>query len=123
MLKGSKFSLYLEQIYIGGFGMDTEIRYGNFVINNDLNRVMANSKILHLTKREQDLFMLLLSNPDKVFSKNELLEKVWGYNYYGKTRAVDIQIRRLREKIEVDPSNPKYIKTKWGQGYYFVAIV
>ena len=100
--------------------MDTEIRYSDFVINKDMNQVTGNNRILHLTVREINLLMLLLSNPGRMFSKNELLEKVWGYDYCGKTRAVDIQIRRLREKIEVNPSNPKYIKTKWGQGYYFV---
>ncbi|MGM9639640.1 MAG: response regulator transcription factor [Butyricicoccaceae bacterium] len=72
-----------------------------------------------LTAKEFDLFVMLMSNVGKVFSRDELLENVWGYGYPGDIRTVDVHIRRIREKIERDDANPEYIMTKWGVGYYF----
>lgn len=72
-----------------------------------------------LTAKEFDLFVMLMSNVGKVFSRDELLENVWGYGYPGDIRTVDVHIRRIREKIEQDDANPEYIMTKWGVGYYF----
>ena len=72
-----------------------------------------------LTAKEFDLFVMLMRNAGTVFSRDKLLENVWGYGYPGDIRTVDVHIRRIREKIERDDANPEYIMTKWGVGYYF----
>ena len=69
--------------------------------------------------RQFDLLNLFMSNIGKIYSRDELLETIWGFDYIGDFRTVDVHIRRLREKIEKDPANPKHIMTKWGVGYYF----
>ena len=71
-----------------------------------------------LTAKEFDLMELLMRNPGRVFSRENLLNVVWGYEYIGDYRTVDVHVRRLREKLEMDPANPEYIRTKWGVGYY-----
>ena len=71
-----------------------------------------------LTAKEFDLMELLMRNPGRVYSRENLLNVVWGYEYIGDYRTVDVHIRRLREKLELDPANPEYIRTKWGVGYY-----
>ncbi|MDR1816303.1 MAG: response regulator transcription factor [Clostridiales Family XIII bacterium] len=93
--------------------------YGNITI--DLNRYEArkNGTALELTLREFELLRYLAEREDKVYSREQLLEDVWGYEYYGDIRTVDVTVRRLREKLEDDSSNPKYILTKRGVGYYF----
>ena len=73
---------------------------------------------VELTAKEFDLMELLLRNPGRVYSRENLLNVVWGYEYIGDYRTVDVHIRRLREKLELDPANPEYIRTKWGVGYY-----
>ena len=75
--------------------------------------------VVELTAREFDLLELLMKNPDRVYSREQLLNLVWGYEYTGEYRTVDVDIRRLREKVEQDPANPQLIRTKWGVGYYF----
>ena len=72
-----------------------------------------------LTMKEFDLILFLMKNPGTVYSREALLDLVWGYDYRGDTRTVDVHIRRLREKLELDPANPRYIVTRWGVGYYF----
>ena len=74
-----------------------------------------------LTMKEFDLMAFLMKNPGKVFSRENLLDLVWGYDYLGDTRTVDVHIRRLREKLERDPASPELILTKWGVGYYFAS--
>lgn len=93
--------------------------FGNLRI--DLNRyeVTKNGDILELTLREFELLRYLAEREDRVFSREQLLEDVWGYEYYGDIRTVDVTVRRLREKLEDDSSNPKFILTKRGIGYYF----
>lgn len=93
--------------------------FGNLAI--DLNRyeVRKNEKALELTLREFELLKYLAERENKVFSREQLLEEVWGYEYYGDIRTVDVTVRRLREKLEDDSSDPKYIMTKRGIGYYF----
>ena len=76
-------------------------------------------KEINLTAKEFDLLELLMVNPNKVYSRESLLELVWGKDYPGDVRTVDVHIRRLREKIETKPSEPTYVHTKWGVGYYF----
>jgi Response regulators consisting of a CheY-like receiver domain and a winged-helix DNA-binding domain len=87
----------------------------------DLNRyeVRKNGRTLELTLREFELLKYLAERENKVFSREQLLEEVWGYEYYGDIRTVDVTVRRLREKLEDDSSDPKYIMTKRGIGYYF----
>ena len=82
-------------------------------------RVFINDREVNLTAKEFDLLELLMENPGKVYSREKLLDTVWGYDYPGDVRTVDVHVRRLREKIEANPSEPKYIFTKWGVGYYF----
>ncbi|MDR1620330.1 MAG: response regulator transcription factor [Clostridiales bacterium] len=81
--------------------------------------VVADNKPVNLTVKEFDLLQLFMSNPSRVYTREELLEFIWGYDYIGDFRTVDVHIRRLREKIEPDPAKPTHILTKWGVGYYF----
>lgn len=95
------------------------IMSGDLTINVERYEVSKNGKIIDITLREFELLKFLAMQPDKIFSREKLLENVWGYEYYGDVRTVDVTVRRLREKIEDDPSMPKYIITKRGVGYYF----
>lgn len=88
-------------------------------IDCDSRRGYIDEREVNLTAKEFDLLELLMLHPNKVYSREELLNTVWGYDYPGDVRTVDVHIRRLREKIEDNPSEPKYIHTKWGVGYYF----
>ena len=88
-------------------------------IDRESRRVFIDGQEVNLTAKEFDLLELLATNQDKVYSREQLLYLVWGYEYPGDARTVDVHIRRLREKIEKTPSNPKYVYTKWGVGYYF----
>ncbi|MGF6989577.1 two-component system response regulator VicR [Lachnospiraceae bacterium PF1-21] len=88
-------------------------------IDCDSHSVFIGGNEINLTAKEFDLIELLALNPNKVYSREELLNIVWGYEYPGDVRTVDVHIRRLREKIEKNPSDPKYVHTKWGVGYYF----
>ncbi|MCI8376550.1 MAG: response regulator transcription factor [Lachnospiraceae bacterium] len=84
-------------------------------------RLFIAGKEINLTAKEFDLLELMALNPGKVYGRESLLNTVWGYEYPGDVRTVDVHIRRLREKIETNPSEPKYVHTKWGVGYYFQA--
>ena len=92
----------------GDLRMDCESRR-LFILGNEIN----------LTAKEFDLLELLVLNPNKVYSRENLLNMVWGYEYPGDVRTVDVHVRRLREKIEKNPSEPRYVHTKWGVGYYY----
>ena len=94
------------------------INSGELSINVERYEVAKNGEIIDITLREFELLKFLAMQPDKIFSREKLLENVWGYEYYGDVRTVDVTVRRLREKIEDDPSMPKYIITKRGVGYY-----
>ena len=96
-----------------------ELVKGDLRIDCESRRVFSKDKELNLTAKEFDLLELLANNPNKVYSRESLLNIVWGYEYPGDARTVDVHIRRLREKFEVNPSDPKYVYTKWGVGYYF----
>lgn len=98
---------------------DNLIISGDLTINTERYEAIKNKKVLDITLREFELLKFLATQPDKIFSREKLLENVWGYEYYGDVRTVDVTVRRLREKIEDDPSLPKYIITKRGIGYYF----
>jgi two-component system response regulator VicR len=93
--------------------------FGNLTVDMDRYEVRKNGVPLELTLREFELLRYLAEREDKVYSREQLLEDVWGYEYYGDIRTVDVTVRRLREKLEDDSSDPKYILTKRGIGYYF----
>ena len=88
-------------------------------LDYNLRKVRVDGRWIELTSKEFDLIDLLVSNAGKVYSRESLLDIVWGYDYPGDIRTVDVHVRRLREKIEPNPAEPKYIITKWGVGYYF----
>lgn len=96
-----------------------EIVSGVLRLDCENRRVLVNNVEANLTAKEFDLLELLVMNPNKVYSRENLLKLIWGYEYPGDARTVDVHIRRLREKIEEKPSDPKYVHTKWGVGYYF----
>ncbi len=91
----------------------------DFLINTTKYEVTKNGAPLDLTLREYELLKFLVTQPNRIFSREALLSSVWGYEFYGDVRTVDVTVRRLREKVEEDSSNPKYILTKRGVGYYF----
>lgn len=98
---------------------DKIIVKGEMKIDCESRRVVIGEQETNLTAKEFDLLELLAMNPNKVYSRENLLNIVWGYEYPGDARTVDVHIRRLREKIETNPSDPKYVYTKLGVGYYF----
>lgn len=98
---------------------DAVIKSGDMTIDRDGRRVFIEEKEINLTAKEFDVLELLVLNPNKVYSREKLLTIVWGADYPGDVRTVDVHIRRLREKIEKNPSEPRYVHTKWGVGYYF----
>lgn len=99
-------------------GADTIVS-GELSINTERYEVRKRGEVIEITLREFELLKFLAMQPQKIFTRETLLEKVWGYEYYGDVRTVDVTIRRLREKIEDDPGMPHYIITKRGVGYYF----
>ena len=95
------------------------IEINDFFINTLTRKISRNNENINLTGKEFDLFYALITNPGVIFTRERLLELVWGYAYYGDLRTVDVHIRRIREKIETDTKDSQYIMTKWGEGYYF----
>lgn len=96
-----------------------KMTFGALVIDNEKYEVSKAGEVIELTVREFELLKFLAAQPDKIFTRENLLEKVWGYEYYGDLRTVDVTVRRLREKLEDDPAEPTYILTKRGVGYLF----
>ena len=96
-----------------------QLRAKDLVIDKARHAVFKDGKEIELTQREYELILYLAENPGKVISREELMSRVWQYDYYGDLRAVDVAIRRLREKLEPNPSEPEYVMTKRGAGYYF----
>ena len=94
---------------------------GDMKLDRDGKRAYIQGREIGLTAKEFEVLELLMLNPDKVYSRENLLKLVWGTDYPGDVRTVDVHIRRLREKIEANPSEPKYVHTKWGVVYYFQA--
>ena len=92
---------------------------GDMTIELESRRVSIAGKDINLTAKEFNILTLLLFHPNKVYSRDDLLKAVWGSDALGDGRTVDVHVRRLREKIETNPGDPKYIQTKWGVGYYF----
>ncbi|MBR3165135.1 MAG: response regulator transcription factor [Lachnospiraceae bacterium] len=106
--KNTKEQEKSHRVVVQDLEMDTESR-----------RVFVSGKEINLTAKEFDLLELLLTNPGKVYSREQLLNIVWGFEYPGDVRTVDVHVRRLREKIEPNPSDPHYVYTKWGVGYFY----
>ena len=100
----------------------TEIVSGDFTINTENRRLFILEREINVTSKEFDMLLLLVTNPGKVYSRDELLRTIWGEDYPGDARTVDVHIRRLREKIEPNASEPKYVHTKWGVGYYYQQV-
>ena len=92
---------------------------GGITLDPEQRVAMKNGEIIELTAKEYDLIELLVRNPRRIYSRENLMDLVWGYTYAGDYRTVDVHIRRLREKLERNPAEPEYILTKWGVGYYF----
>lgn len=97
----------------------SELVSGDVTIDMGGRRAIISGKNINLTSKEFDLLAFLVSNPGKVYSREALLSTVWGEDYPGDARTVDVHIRRLREKIEPNPSEPRYVHTKWGMGYFY----
>jgi len=95
------------------------IEKGDIKLDCDSRRLFINDNEINLTAREFELLEILIKNENKVYSRESLLKIVWGEDYPGDVRTVDVHVRRLREKIEANPSEPKYVHTKWGVGYYY----
>ena len=95
------------------------IKKGDLEMDIEARSIKVDGVEINLTAKEFDLLEILISNPNKVYSREKLLNVVWGYEYPGDVRTVDVHIRRLREKIENNPSDPKYVFTKWGVGYFY----
>ena len=95
------------------------VERGDVRLDREGRRAFIAGKEISLTAKEFELLELLMLNPDRVYSRESLLKLVWGADYPGDVRTVDVHIRRLREKVEVNPSEPRYVHTKWGVGYYF----
>ncbi len=98
-----------------------DIVAGDLRLDPQGRRLFILGQEINVTAREFELLELLVMHPNKVYSREELLNLIWGYEYPGDVRTVDVHIRRLREKIEANPSEPKYVYTKWGVGYYYKA--
>lgn len=98
---------------------DSVINISDMRLECNNKRVYINNKEVNITVKEFEVLELLARNPGKVYSREKLLELIWGLDYPGGSRTVDVHVRRLREKIEEHPAEPKYVQTKWGVGYYF----
>lgn len=96
-----------------------KLTFGDLYIDLDLYEVKRDGTVIELTFREFELLKFLATQKTQVFTREQLLEKVWGYEYFGDVRTVDVTVRRLREKLEVDPSRPRFVITKRGVGYHF----
>nr|WP_288976421.1 response regulator transcription factor [uncultured Shuttleworthia sp.] len=97
------------------------VKSGDVSMDTDRRSLRIAGEDINLTSKEFDMLLLLVNHPGKVYSRDSLLHTIWGSDYPGDARTVDVHIRRLREKIEPNPSEPRYVHTKWGVGYYFQA--
>ena len=103
----------------GGAQAKSRITVGELTLDTEQRVAIRDGETVELTAKEYDLIELLMKNPRRVYSRENLMNVVWGYSYTGDYRTVDVHIRRLREKLERQPAEPEYIMTKWGVGYYF----
>lgn len=116
----ARIKAIMRRVQVGDKLSTTSVlKVDEFTINTMGRKVSLSGREINLTAKEFDLLLLLAVNKGKVYSREELLEIIWGYEYFGDVRTVDVHIRRLREKIETNSSQPEFILTKWGVGYYF----
>ena len=116
----ARIKAILRRVNYKNTGLNSEVvKIDEFEINIISRKINYKDREINLTGKEFDLFYVLITNSEKIFKREELLELVWGYAYYGDLRTVDVHIRRIREKVEKDSSNVQYILTKWGVGYYY----
>ena len=109
----------VKAIATGSMGSNTVVRAGNMTIDADRRKVTLRGHEVDLTAKEFDLLFHLAQNPGRVYTREQLLDFVWGYNHTGYQHTVNSHINRLRGKIEEDPANPLYVRTVWGVGYKF----
>ncbi|WIG61106.1 MAG: Phosphate regulon transcriptional regulatory protein PhoB (SphR) [Ktedonobacterales bacterium] len=119
MLRVQAIMRRVEATSVPAMVLDGALRVGALVIYPQLHRAERDGVVLDLTAKEFDLLSFLAANPRQVFSRQQLLDRVWDYDYYGDASTVTVHIRRLREKVEADPARPHHIKTVWGVGYKF----
>lgn len=100
---------------------EARISVGDITIDSVERNTYKNGSVIELTAREFDIVELMMRNPGRVYSREQLLSMIWGSDYTGDIRTVDVHMRRLREKLETNPAQPEYVLTKWGVGYYFKA--
>lgn len=108
-----------QKIGASSGGDENTMLIGELKFDKAWKRLYIRNKEINLTGKEYEVFELLASTPNRIYSRDELLRLIWGNDYLGDARTVDVHIRRLREKIESNPGDPKYVHTKWGAGYYF----
>ena len=101
---------------------DTKLESGEFIIDLYSQKLLKNGEEIDVTPKEYMIMKLFIENPNKAFTRDDLLNMVWGYNFFGDPKIIDVNIRRLRYKIEEDSSNPKYIETVWGLGYRWKSL-
>ena len=119
LLLKARVRALLRRAGMSGSSSVISMGFGNVIVDEEKRDVKKDNQSITLTIKEFDLLLFLLKNAGKVYSRENLLNLVWGYDYIGDPRTVDVHIRRLREKLEDDPANPSFIMTKWGIGYYF----
>jgi DNA-binding response OmpR family regulator len=115
----ARIKALLRRTYDNTVSKSEIINSRDITINVPSRKINIAGKPIDLTSKEFDILFLLVTNPGKIYNRETLLEIIWGYDYYGDSRTVDVHVRRLREKIEKDPGNPQYVLTKWGVGYYY----
>jgi DNA-binding response OmpR family regulator len=120
-LKARIRALLRRSTQMNAKGKTNRVTYGSITVDSDERNAYKNGQLVDVTAREFDLIELLIHNPGRVYSRESLLDIIWGYEYQGDIRTVDVHVRRLREKLEAEPASPQYIMTKWGVGYYFKA--
>ena len=121
LLLKARIRAMLRRATISSAAADTAMSFGTVSVDESARSVRRSGEEIVLTLKEYDLLLFLMKNPGKIYSRENLLNLVWGYDFIGDPRTVDVHIRRLREKLEDNPAEPVHILTKWGIGYYFSA--
>ena len=119
LLLKARVRALLRRASIASGDVSASTSFGDITVDEEARSVRKAGQLVTLTIKEYDLLLFLMKNPRKVYSRENLLNLVWGYDFIGDPRTVDVHIRRLREKLEDDSANPRYILTKWGFGYFF----
>lgn len=115
----ARIKAIMRRVHPAEKSVNSVIVSGDVQLDTDSRRFSVAGREINLTGKEFDMMYLLVTNPNKVYSREALLSAIWGEDYPGDARTVDVHIRRLREKIEPNPSEPRYVQTKWGVGYFF----